>query len=69
MNSPTPTSSSAPADAQASPVASAAGTPAAVPSNTAASNKATEKISVAAFFTLQKEKQQAKPGSAVIDPK
>ncbi|KAL3658212.1 hypothetical protein V7S43_016842 [Phytophthora oleae] len=61
MNSPSPTSSSAPADA--------AGTLAAVLNRTAASNMVTGKISVPEYFALQKEKQQAKPGSAVIDPK
>ncbi|KAL3665212.1 hypothetical protein V7S43_009840 [Phytophthora oleae] len=55
MNSPTPTS--------------AAGTSTAVLTSTAASNMATGKISVPEYFALQKEKQQAKPGSAVIDPK
>ncbi|KAL3664530.1 hypothetical protein V7S43_010283 [Phytophthora oleae] len=59
MNSPTPTSSSAPS----------AGTSAAVLTSTAASNMATGKISVPEYFALQKEKQQAKPSSAVIDPK
>ncbi|KAL3659752.1 hypothetical protein V7S43_015425 [Phytophthora oleae] len=42
---------------------------AAVLTSTAASNMATGKISVPEYFALQKEKQQAKPGSAVIDPK
>ncbi|KAL3664474.1 hypothetical protein V7S43_010228 [Phytophthora oleae] len=59
MNSPTPTSSSAPS----------AGTSAAVLTSIAASNMATGNISVPEYFTLQKEKQQAKPSSAVIDPK
>ncbi|KAL3672685.1 hypothetical protein V7S43_001979 [Phytophthora oleae] len=42
---------------------------AAVLTSTAAFNMATGKISVPEYFALQKEKQQAKPGSAVIDPK
>ncbi|KAL3664814.1 hypothetical protein V7S43_009994 [Phytophthora oleae] len=48
---------------------SVAGTSAAVLISTAASNMATGKISVPEYFALQKEKQQAKLGSAVIDPK
>ncbi|KAL3658245.1 hypothetical protein V7S43_016873 [Phytophthora oleae] len=65
MNSPSPTSSSSSSSAPAD----AAGTSAAVLTSTAGSNMATGKISVPEYFALQKEKQQAMPGSAVIDPK
>ncbi|KAK1929400.1 hypothetical protein P3T76_015152 [Phytophthora citrophthora] len=66
MNSPTPTSPSALADAQASPAASAAGTTtSAVLTSTAVSSGSTEKLSVAKYHALHQEKHAKKKSSSL----
>ncbi|KAG1683951.1 hypothetical protein DVH05_012263 [Phytophthora capsici] len=68
MNSPTPKTTSAAADAQASPAASAASTTAAVPTSTAASSRSTEsKLSVSEYHALLKEKHAAKKSDFAAD--
>ncbi|KAK1946177.1 hypothetical protein P3T76_001730 [Phytophthora citrophthora] len=66
MNSPTPTSPSALADAQASPAASAAGTTtSAVLTSTAVSSGSTEMLSVTKYHALHKEKHAKKKSSSL----
>ncbi|KAK1940408.1 hypothetical protein P3T76_007859 [Phytophthora citrophthora] len=66
MNSPTPTSPSALADAQASSAASAAGTTtSAVLTSTAVSSGSTEKLSVTKYHALLKEKHARKKSSSL----
>ncbi|KAK1928930.1 hypothetical protein P3T76_015570 [Phytophthora citrophthora] len=66
MNSPTPTSPSALADAQASPAASAAGTTTSTMlTSTAVSSGSTEKLTVTKYHALLKEKHAKKKPSSL----